>query len=108
MDKQDELFNEAHKPLHVPANYDVNDTLQNQLIFALAEIFKGSVREIAAKLAALKNTTQMEVDYVACEKILRDLFDKGLIKGSEQNGEMVYNLSKETHSHKGNVNPRLL
>lgn len=108
MDKQDELFNEAHRPLHVPANYDPHDTLQNQLIFALAEIFKGSVRAIAAKLTELKNTTEQEADLIAYEKILKDLFDRGLIKGSEHDGEMVYNLSKETHSHKGNINPRLL
>lgn len=108
MNRQDELFNEAHKPLHVPANYDEKDTLQNQLIFALAEIFKGSVHTIAAKLAELKNSDRDEPDLVLYENILKDLFDKGLIKGSEQDGEMVYNLSKETHSHQGNINPKLL
>lgn len=105
MDKQDELFNEAYKPIHVPANFSEQDSLQDQLLFALAEIGKGSAEEITEKLATLKGRAD---DLQACDTILRNLYDKGLIKGSEQEGVLIYNLSKETVPHQGKINPRLL
>lgn len=105
MDKQDELFNEAYKPIHVPANFSVKDTLQDQLLFALAEIGKGSATQIREKLTALKGKAD---DLQSCDAILRDLYDRGLIKGSEQGPVLVYNLSKETVPHQGKINPRLL
>ncbi|QNL48626.1 hypothetical protein H8S90_17800 [Olivibacter sp. SDN3] len=108
MDKQDEMFNEAYKPIHVPANFNKNDSLQDQLIFALAEIGKGSVKAIAEKLSELGGRSTKSEDLADFDHILTDLYDRGLIKGSEQEGRMVYNLSKETVPHKGNVNPRLL
>lgn len=108
MDKQDELFNEAHKPIHVPANFSEEDSLQDQLIFALAEIGKGSVKAIAEKLSELGSRSIKSTDLTDFDEILTDLYNRGLIKGSELEGRMVYNLSKETVPHKGNVNPRLL
>ena len=39
---------------------------------------------------------------------LTNLYELGLLKGSEVNGEMEYNLSKITHANDGAVDPDLL
>jgi len=109
MDKQDELFNEAYKPIHVPANFNKTDSLRDQLIFSLAEIGQGSVSEIADKLVELTGKEKVdETELADYDEILSDLYNRGLIKGSEEDGTVVYNLSKETVAHKGKINPRLL
>jgi len=46
----DEEFREKYKPLQVPAHYDAADTLQNKMIFALAEIYDGTAQEVIAEL----------------------------------------------------------
>ncbi|MFD2145829.1 hypothetical protein [Mucilaginibacter antarcticus] len=41
-------------------------------------------------------------------KVLSHLYDKGLIRGREMNGEMHYDLAKITHENDGEVDPELL
>jgi hypothetical protein len=108
MSVSDEFFREQYKPLHVPAHYDFNASEQDRVLFALAIIGKGTVIEVANEMVKLEpgTTTDDFIEPVAYE--LTSLYDKGLLKGIEVNGDMEYNLSKITEANDGAVDPDLL
>jgi hypothetical protein len=101
MSISDEAFREEYKPLHIPAHFKDAVTEQDKVIFALAQIGGGTAAEVSGELA--DNGANIDA-----ENTLNHLFNKGLIKGEEVNGEMSYNLSKITHANDGAVDPDLL
>jgi len=50
MNLTDKEFREAYKTKYAPANYDAADTLENKMIFALAELGKGSAEQVIDEL----------------------------------------------------------
>ena len=108
MTLSDDSFREAYKPLHVPAHYDINDPEQDRVVFALAQIGIGTVNDVATELAQLESGVDVESFKVLASDVLTNLYELGLLKGSEVNGEMEYNLSKITHANDGAVDPDLL
>ena len=101
MSISDEDFREEYKPLHIPAHFKDAVTEQDKVVFALAQIGEGTAAGVTKELSSNGAT-------INAEPTLKYLFDKGLIKGEEVNGEMSYNLSKITHANDGAVNPDLL
>ena len=101
MSISDEDFREEYKPLHIPAHFKDAVTEQDKVVFALAQIGEGTAAEVTKELSDNGET-------INAEDILTHLFDKGLIKGEEVNGEMSYNLSKITRANDGAVDPDLL
>ena len=108
MTLSDDSFREAYKPLHVPAHYNIHDCDQDRVIFALAQIGIGTVNDVATEMAQLENGIDVESFKVTADEILTRLYEQGLLKGKEVNGEMEYNLSKITHANDGAVDPDLL
>lgn len=108
MTLSDESFREAYKPLHIPAHYDINDPEQDRVLFALAQIGIGTVEDVATEMAQLEEGIDVESFKVIANDVLTHLYEQGLLKGSEVNGEMEYNLSKITHANDGAVDPDLL
>lgn len=108
MTLSDESFREAYKPLHIPAHYDINDTEQDRVLFALAQIGIGTVNDVATEMAQLEESINVESFKIVAGDVLTRLYEQGLLKGSEVNGEMEYNLSKITHANDGAVDPDLL
>ena len=104
----DENFREAFKPLQIPAHYDVNGTEEDRVLFALAQVGEGTVTEVAAEMTVLQPGSATENFITMVKDILTSLYDKGLLKGSDINGEMHYNLSKITEANDGAVDPELL
>ncbi|GAB2984202.1 hypothetical protein GCM10027049_22330 [Mucilaginibacter puniceus] len=104
----DESFREAYKPLHIPAHYDINDPEQDRVLFALAQIGIGTVNDVATEMAQLEEGVDVDSFIVLAGDVLTHLYELGLLKGSEINGEMQYNLSKITHANEGAVDPDLL
>lgn len=104
----DDIFREAYKPLHIPAHYDVHASDQDRVLFALAQIGIGTVNDVATEMAQLEAGIDVESFKVIASDILTHLYDQGLLKGSDINGEMEYNLSKITHANDGAVDPDLL
>jgi hypothetical protein len=104
----DESFREAFKPLQIPAHYDLNGTEEDRVLFALAQIGEGTVTEVAAEMAALEPGTGAENFIGMVKGVLTGLYDKGLLKGSDSNGQIHYNLSKITEANDGAVDPELL
>jgi|GEM_PF-596120 len=108
MTASDNSFREEFKPLVVPASYEAAATEESKIIFALAQIGEGSTDEVVAKLEELEpGSTSAQLTLIV-EDVLSGYYDKGLLKGSEENGEIKYNLSKITEANEGEVNPDLL
>ena len=105
MSLTDEEFREEYKPLHVPAHYDVADTLQNKMIFALAQIGNGTADDVIAELEKLETGIANEQNRAFVKTTLAALFNHGHLTGSEHNGQMHYNLSKITQANDGATDP---
>jgi|SRR5665213_2718125 len=104
----DEEFREEYKPLYIPAHYNEADTQENKIVYALAQLGEGTVTDVIAKLEQLEpNITNQQLT-VMTKQVLTSLYDRGLLKGADQRGQMHYNLSKVTEPNKGAVDPDLL
>jgi hypothetical protein len=108
MELSDEDFREEYKPLHIPAAYHPDDTQENKVIYALAQLGEATANEVIDKLEELETGIKNQQLIAFTNKVLTDLYDKGLLKGEEIQGEMHYNLSKITHANDGDVDPDLL
>lgn len=104
----DEEFRQEYKPLYVPAHYDTADTLQNKMIFALAEIGDGTADEVIAEMERREAGIADEQNGTFVKATLASLFEHGHLTGSEHSGEMHYNLSKITRANDGATDPDLL
>jgi predicted transcriptional regulator len=103
MKLSDEEFREEYKPLHIPSHFDQQDTQQNKAIYALAQIGEGTADNVLKELETLQPGIANEQVTALVKTILADLFDKGLLKGEEHNGQMHYNLSKITEANDGST-----
>ncbi|WP_462266098.1 hypothetical protein [Mucilaginibacter sp.] len=102
MDIADELFHDEYKPLVIPAHFSADDSMRNQVLFALSQLGAGTAIQTATKLHQLDQQYNKAELQKNAEEILTGLFDKGLLKGSpDEKGEMVYNLSKITETNTG-------
>lgn len=103
MSLTDEEFREEYKPLQVPAHFDAADTQQNKMIFALAEIGEGSAEDVIAEMERLEPGVTAEQLTALVKQTLKNLYDKGLLSGTEQEGAMRYNLHKITQANTGSA-----
>jgi hypothetical protein len=99
MSLSDEEFREEYKPIYVPSNYNTDDTQQNKITYALAQLGGGTVSEVIDKLEDLEHGIKDEQLIAITKQILTHLYDQGLLKGEETNGKMHYNLSKITEAN---------
>ncbi|WP_374951481.1 hypothetical protein [Mucilaginibacter sp.] len=93
MDSPDQDFLEEYKPLHVPHKYDADASLQDNVVYALAQLEYATAPEVAGELAELEPATDLAKHEQHAREILEHLFNKGLIKGDDE-AERQYNLSK--------------
>ncbi|GAB2692584.1 hypothetical protein GCM10027037_14930 [Mucilaginibacter koreensis] len=102
MNIDDELFHDEYKPLVVPAHFSANDSMRNQVIYALSTLGAGTAAEVGTRLYELDDQTPKAELQKTTHEILSSLFDKGLLKGSKnEQGQMEYNLSKITETNTG-------
>ena len=99
MTLSDEEFREEYKPLHIPSHFDPLDTQQNKAIYALAQIGEGTADSVLKELETLQPGVVNEQVAALVKTTLVSLYNKGLIKGEEHNGQMHYNLSKITEAN---------
>lgn len=105
MELSDEEFREEYKPLEIPHTYFADDTQENKIIFALAELGEGTVTEVAARLEELEPGLKDDQLVAIIKHVLTSLYDKGLLKGTDKAGTMHYNLSKITEPNDGDIDP---
>jgi hypothetical protein len=108
MDNRDHNFFEEFKPLHVPHKYDQSASTQDNVIFALAQLKEASAEEVASKLDSLESDTDHLMHQKNAEDVLSYLFNKGLIKAINKNGELNYNLSKIEAPNSGKIDKPFL
>ena len=104
----DDSFRDEYKPLHIPAHYNVTDTEQDRVLFALAQIGSGTVTDVANELVSLQPGTPVDEFIATATSVLNPLYQKGLLKGSGEGNDIQYNLSKITEANDGAVDPDLL
>ena len=108
MNKADRSFNEEFKPIAPPESYHANADWQDKVLYALAQLGEGTAPDVAAKLTEHEPQEAPQVLHRHAEQVLIGLYQKGLIKGTEQDGEISYNLSKITSPNVGGIDPDLL
>lgn len=80
------------EPIHVPYRYNEEDSTEQKVIFALGQLGEATAAEIVNKLKQANAEERLSEN--EAEKILKKLFDQGLIKAESQHGKRSYNLSK--------------
>lgn len=101
-------FKETYKPIYVPANYYPEDSLENKIIYTLAHLEQATPQEVGLKLAELEAADDVTSYQQEAENYLLKLYDMGLIKGTETDDGIIFNLSKIEKPNGGKVNPELL
>ena len=101
MNNPDNQFFEEYHPLHVPHEYSPSAGVQNNVIFALAQLGEATAYEVAAKLSQLEPATNPDTHQKNADDILNYLFDKGLIKANNIGGKLAFNLSKIREANSG-------
>lgn len=94
MDSPDQDFLKEYKPLHVPHEYKADADIQDNVVYALAQLQYATAPQVADKLAEFDPKTGIDTHQQNAESVLKHLFDKGLIKGDEKATDRQYNLSK--------------
>ncbi len=108
MNKADQPFNEKFKPVAPPEAYHAEADWQDKVLYALAQLGEGTAPDVAAKLTEYELKEAPQNLHRQAEQVLQELYSKGLIKGTEQDGEVSYNLSKMTKPNEGGTDPDLL
>ena len=93
MDSPDQDFLKNYKPLHVPHKYDAGASLQDNVVYALAQLEYATAPQVAAKMDEFEPQTDKATHQQQTREVLEGLFNKGLIKGDDES-ERQYNLSK--------------
>lgn len=104
MDSPDQNFLREYKPLHVPHKYDAAASLQDNVIYALAQLEYATAGEVAKKLDEFEPNADKSIHQKNAEEVLTHLFNKGLIKGDEE-ADRQYNLSKILTQNSGKGGP---
>jgi hypothetical protein len=108
MNKADQSFNDEFKPVAPPEAYHPEADWQDKVLYVLAQLGEATAPDVAAKLTEYEPQEAPQVLHRQAEQVLMSLYDKGLIKGVEQDGEVSYNLSKITQPNTGGTDPELL
>ncbi|MEO7213581.1 hypothetical protein [Mucilaginibacter sp.] len=104
MDSPDQDFLKDYKPLHVPHKYDAAASVQDNVVYALAQLEYATAPEVAQKLAEFDPELPLSTHQQIAKEILTQLFNKGLIKGDDE-PERQYNLSKILVQNSGKADP---
>lgn len=105
MDSPDQSFLKDFGPIHVPHKYEAEASLQDKIIYALAQLEHATAAEVAAKLHSLEPATELAVHQQNADEILSTLFEHGRIKGDDNQENRQYNLSKILVPNSGKADP---
>ena len=104
MDSPDQDFLKDYKPLYVPHKYGAGASLQDNVVFALAQLEYATATQVAAEMDEFEPQTDKATHLQQTREILEGLFNKGLIKGDDE-PEREYNLSKILIPNSGKADP---
>ncbi len=104
----DQEFRDLYHPLIIPAHFNADAGLDEQTLFALAQIGDGSIDEVVAKLNELHNFHNSQDFIAAVHELLTGWYEKGLLSAANDEGTLRFSLQKITKSNDGHVDPELL
>jgi hypothetical protein len=104
MDSPDQDFLKEYKPLHVPHKYDAAASVQDNVVYALAQLEYATAGQVATKLCDIAPDADCSIHQKNAEEVLTNLFNKGLIKGDDE-ADRQYNLSKILVQNSGKADP---
>jgi hypothetical protein len=104
----DDEFREEYKPIQIPAHYDVAESQEHKVIFALAQIGEGTADDVIEALENLEKGITNDQLKAIVPQILNSHYEKGLLSGNEKDGILYFNLHKITQANDGSTNPDLL
>lgn len=105
---KDKNFIEKYKPLLVPAHFNADDSLEDKIIFTLAQLGSATSEEVGYELAQLENNQDIAFYQKETNKYLLGLYNEGLIKGIDSEDGLRYDLSKIERANSGSVDTNLL
>ena len=94
MDSPDQSFIQAFGPIHVPHRYEDSASVQDNVVYALAQLEQATAKQVAKKLTELNPKIEYAIHLQQAEDILSNLFATGRIKGDDNETSRQYNLSK--------------
>ena len=104
----DKEFREHYKPMQVPARFDSKAPLQQQVLFALAHLGRGTADDVIKELSALRCVDVKITESDKIGSMLNEWFDEGLLTGSVEGDGTCYSLEKITHANDGSIDPKKL
>lgn len=105
----DQEFREQYKPLQVPAHFDKDGSVEDQTLFALAQLGQATADEVLTELKNLRQEDSADKALIAqVHGQLTEWYDKGLIAATHEEAGLRYSLQKITEANDGSVNPDLL
>jgi hypothetical protein len=104
----DEEFRSEFKPLQVPPAYERAQSVTDKVVFALADIGEGTAEAVVRHIEWLDPDADHKMVIAKTHEVLTVLFQKGLLGGREDNGDLIFNLHKITEANDGATNPDLL
>lgn len=105
MDSPDQSFVKAFGPIHVPHKYEAGASLQDNIIYALAQLEHATATQVAAKMAEFAPDVDLATHQQNAEEQLKVLFEKGRINGDDNATDRQYNLSKILTQNSGKADP---
>ena len=84
------MKNQENKLVNVPSKMEEAETLQDQVVFALARLGKGTTDQVVKKMEELLPKAPDKELIAGTHEVLTQLFEKGLLTGSESEGNIVY------------------
>lgn len=104
----DQEFRKQYQPLQVPAHFDENGPIADQTLFALALLDTATADEVVGEIKVLRKGEVDKALIAGVHEQLTEWYEKGLITGIEEDGELDYTLHKITKPNEGRVDPDLL
>lgn len=104
----DQQFRERYHPLTVPAHFDAGAPLNEQTLYALAQLVEATADEVVFKMKELHGGENDKQLIAKVHELLTGWHEQGRIAGKESPDGIRYNLHKVTEANDGQVNPNLL
>jgi len=91
----DQEIRKQYQPLQIPAHFDQSAPLNQQILFALAQIGHGIADEVVRQLKGRCKGTTEKQEIAGIHQQLTDWYKSGLVAAqTNQSGELIFSLQK--------------
>ncbi|MCL4641844.1 MULTISPECIES: hypothetical protein [Olivibacter] len=98
-------YKDMAEPLKIPANFDSNAPVVDQVIYTLGYMMEGTVEDIANKLIEFNPSLSIDDAKQYSNDVLVKLHELAKVNTMHVKGQLKYHLHKEVVSHRGQIDP---